>query len=191
MKKILILFYILLQISCVSFYTTSEGGFRVNKTKDFKYSKQKFTSMQKTLIDTNSIYVMDSVFNKWNENPIERKGYRFVRFFSGGQALFIYNDGIPELEKINNKNIGIPAYYIIEGDKIKVNIFQNINGGQTSFYFGKITNNGNLIFYEDTAIATNFPIRILKSYKTLESRGIISYWTKIKVENIKNYKPDW
>jgi hypothetical protein len=105
--------------------------------------------------------------------------------------LFIYNDGIPNLEKINNENIGTPAYYIIEGEKIKVNIFESINGGQTSFYFGKITNNGNLMFYEDTAIAANFPVRILKSYKTLENKGIISYWTKVKVENIKNYKPNW
>jgi hypothetical protein len=92
---------------------------------------------------------------------------------------------------INNKDVGTSAYYIIEENKLKVNILETINGGQTSFYFGKILNNGNLVFYEDTAIAANFPIRILKSYKTLEDRGIISYWTKIKVENIKNYKPDW
>jgi hypothetical protein len=190
MKKILIVIYVLLQVSCVGFYTTSEGGFRVNKTKNFKYSKEKFTSMPKTLIDTNSIYVMDSVFNKWNENPMERKGYRFVRFFSGGQALFIYNDGIPKLEKINNKNIGTPAYYILEGNKLKVNIFSNLNGGTTDFFYGKINNKGNLVIYEDTAVQIYF-LGILKSYKMAENSGRISYWTKIKVENIENYKPNW
>ena len=190
-KRIMIVFYALLQMSCVGYYTTAENGYRLKDPGDFKYSKPKFTSGSKALIDTNSIYVMDSVYYKGTDEPMTRKGDKFVRFFSGGQALFVDHEGIPDLDKINNKNIGMPAYYILEGNKIKVEIFEIINGGQTMFYFGKIQENGNIVFYEDSGILINFPVRILKSFKSLENGGRESYWTKIKIENMDPYKPDW
>ena len=99
-----------------------------------------------------------------------------------GKSLLV--DAINKLlhESVNN---------YIKDNKIRVNIFETINGGQTGFYFGEIQENGDLKFYEDSAIALAFPILVLKNYKSLENGGKESYWSKHKITGIENYKPDW
>ena len=45
-KRIMIVFYALLQMSCVGYYTTAENGYRLKDPGDFKYSKPKFIQEQ-------------------------------------------------------------------------------------------------------------------------------------------------
>jgi hypothetical protein len=132
--------------SCVKYYYTKEGGERVHNIKAFKYNRLKYTALSKLPIDTNAIYILDSVYAPWPGNYGNFQ-HKFVRFFSTGQLLFIRYDSLITPELVNNKNAGTPGYFIIDGDKIKADKFEEINGGQTSEYYGRIQNNGNIIFY--------------------------------------------
>ena len=167
----------------VRYYATPEGGFRLYDSAKFKYNKPEYKRMNKSAIDTSCIYVMDSTFNKWDDVKIKKEGYRFIRFFSRGQVLFIYNKGMPDLKMINNKNIGIPGYYYIEERRIKISMFKNINGGLVVDYLGEIDLSGNLIFYEQPTGKSLL----------LETKGYNgkSFWSKVKIEKMEYYKPDW
>lgn len=184
MKKIILILSLFLFCCCnVKYYITTVGGYRLYDSTKFKYNKLEYTKMSKSAIDTNCIYIMDSTYNKWDDIKIKKENYRFVRFFSKGQVLFIYNNGMPNLEMINNKNIGIPGYYYIEGKKIKINMFKNINGGILIDYFGEINSDGNIIFYEQ-------PTGRFSLEKTKDYNGK-SFWSKVKVEKMERYKLDW
>jgi hypothetical protein len=58
------------------------------------------------------------------------------------------------------------------------------------FFISGRFKNGNILFYEESAISGTFPIRTFKSFKSL-SIGNKSYWTKMKIKDIDHYKPDW
>ena len=167
----------------VKYYVTSEGGYRVVNSKKFKYNDAKYISKSKAAIDTNCIYLMDSVYDKWDDIKIKKQSYRFLRFFSGGQVLFIDNNGMPNLDMINNKNIGIPGYYYLEGNKLRVNIFKMVDGGVIVDYLGEVNSNGNLIFYEQSSGDLTFSKTKEYTRKT--------FWSKVEIKNIINYKPDW
>jgi hypothetical protein len=186
MKSIFILLTILLT-SCVHYHVTSDEGLRVNNPKVFKYNKPRFTKLDKGLIDTNAIYYKDSTYNKW-ANPQWRTYGEFVRFFNTGQVLFVDCKGFPTIDRINNPNVGIPGYFIVSGTEVKVDVFEIINGGQTSPYFGRIQPNGDIIFYEET------PKLYDGSFSRLEkNQKDISYsiWRKKKVDSLKHYRPNW
>ncbi|HMK19712.1 MAG TPA: hypothetical protein VK492_16030 [Chitinophagaceae bacterium] len=188
MKPILILFTILLA-SCVGYHITSDGGYRVNNPKVFEYNKPQFTSLSKGPIDTNAIYFTDSFYNKWTNPKWLTNIKRFVRFFNSGQVLFVFcGDSFPNIDKINNPNIGTPGYFIVDGTKIKIDKFRDLNGGHTEKYYGRIQPNGDIIFYEQ------LPATYSGSFSRLEkSEGSdrFSIWRKIKVDGLKHYKPNW
>lgn len=187
--KVFLLCILLSFTSCVRFHYTSDGGVRVNNPKVFEYNKPKYTTREKSLIDTNAIYLLDSVYNKWDILP-RRKIYHheFARFFSTGQVLFVSCDSMPHLELINNKNVGTPGYFILQDDKIKIDMFQNLNGGQTGKYYGRVISSGDLIFYEQRPETYYSSFYLLEQ---AEGKARYSYWKKIKVANIENYKLDW
>jgi hypothetical protein len=187
MKTILILLTIFLN-SCVGYHLTSEGGFRVNNPKVFKYNKARFTKLGKELVDTNAIYFKDSTYNKWTNPKWQTYSKEFVRFFNTGQVLFVGCDRVPNIDKINNPNVGTPGYFIVIGTKLKIDMFQELNGGQTGKYYGRIQPNGDIIFYEQR------PETYYSSFSRLEKaegNDRFSIWRKIKVGRLKHYKPNW
>jgi hypothetical protein len=187
MKTILTTLTILLT-SCVSYHVTSDGGIRVNNPKVFKYNKPRFTKLDKGLIDTNAIYFKDSEFIKWNNPQWQIYARQFARFFNTGQVLFVFCDSFPNIEKINNPNVGVPGYFIVTGTKIKVDMFENIWGGHNAKYYGRIQPNGDIIFYEQR------PETFYGSFSRLEKvdgHNRFSVWRKIKVDSLKSYKPNW
>jgi hypothetical protein len=172
--------------SCVRYHYTKEGGIRVNNPKVFKYNKPRFTQKDKSLIDINAIYILDSEYSQWNDIKYSRKNKEFVRFFSTGQILFTHCNGMPRIEVINNQNLGTQGYFIVKGDKIKIDLFSEDNGGCTQNYYGKILDSDNIMFYEVTPVPPFF-----SSFKGLEKGGRKSFWKKVKVAKIINYIPDW
>jgi hypothetical protein len=185
MMRYFVLVFVLLLFSCcnVNYYTTPEGGYRLVNSKKFEYNKPQYASKDKSAIDTTCIYVLDSTYNKWDDVKIKKESYRFLRFFSKGQVLFIYNKGLPNLDMINNKNIGNSGYYYIEDNKLKINVFKMVNGGVIVDYFGEITPNGNIVFYEQ--VSEDLKFSKAKEYDRK------SFWSKVKIEKIEHYKPDW
>ena len=188
MKTILILLTLFLS-SCVKYHITSENGIRVNNPKVFKYNKPRFTKLDKALIDTNAIYYKDSTYNKWASPQWRTYSRDFVRFFNTGQVLFVNSStGFPTIDRINNPNIGTPGYFIIIGTEIMIDMFEDLNGGQTGKYFGRMQSNGDIIFYEER------PKLYGSSFSRLEkSQKDVSYsiWRKKSFTGIKQYKPDW
>ena len=187
-RKIIFLFAVIMMTSCVGYYYTESGGVRVNNPKVFKYNKKRYTLHDKAGIDTNAIYLLDSTYNKWNTPKWRCSNNAFVRFFSTGQVLFVYCDSKPTLDEINNPELGTPGYYIVKGTKVKVDMFQNLNGGQTGKYYGRIKENGDLIFFEQR------PETYYSSFELLENAegdSRFSIWKKKKIENLKNYRPNW
>ena len=187
MRAIFILLTILLA-SCVKFHITSDEGFRVNNPKVFKYNKPRFTNLDKGLIDTNAIYYKDSTYNKWTNPQWRTYSREFVRFFNTGQVLFVSSAGFPTVDRINNPNVGTPGYFIVIGTEVKIDMFEIINGGQTTPYFGRIQPNGDIIFYEQTPRYYN------NSFSRLEKgEKDVSYsiWRKVYVDSLKHYKPNW
>lgn len=184
-RAITIIFLLSLFTSCVRHYWNEDGGVRVANPKVFKYNKPRYTSRNKFPIDTNAVYVLDSSYNKYNEVKARKlPPETFVRFFSTGQVLFFY-DTTAGLKQLNNPNIGVPGYFIIKGNRIKIDMFQDINGGQTGKLFGKIQNDGSLMFYEQSP-ATYFGLFI-----ALERDGQKSFWKKEPAPNMKHYRPNW
>lgn len=171
--------------SCVRHHYNNEGGVRVSNPKVFKYNKPRYTSRNKSPIDTNTIYVLDSSYDKYAFTKEQKKApASYVRFFSSGQVLFFY-DTTPYLKGLNNRNTGVQGYYIIRGDKIKIDMFEDLNGGQTGKYFGRILNDSSLMFYEQS------PETYFGSFWALERDGRRSFWKKLAVQNMIHYTPDW
>lgn len=184
MQKTAFLFFVMLFLSaCVKYYTTPEGGYRVKNPKEFKYNKPKYTKRDKSLIDTDAIYLIDSIHTYWDSKHVQNE---FVRFFPGGQVLFIKTNGMPSSYLINNRDVGTPGYFILKGKRIKIDMFQDLNGGQTGFYFGKVLENGDLMFYEQRPETFLFA-----PFSALERNGQKSFWKKIKVPELESYTPNW
>ncbi|HEX4887225.1 MAG TPA: hypothetical protein VFV37_04180 [Luteibaculaceae bacterium] len=188
--KILIVVATLFLNSCsVSFHRTESDGVRVNDSRVFKYNKNKYKKFRGRLLDTACIYLkVKEYHNNWTPDTGYNRKTQFVRFFAGGQVLFTACDSIPNEELINNPNVGVPGYYIIEGTKIKVDRFELTNGGQTGKYFGRVLENGDLIFYEER------PETYFNSFFLLEKAvGKLKYslWKKIKYSNRDNHTLTW
>jgi hypothetical protein len=182
MKMILIIGALFVS-SCMKYHYTEEGGVRLNNTALFKYNRPRFVHMSKGLIDTNVVYQIDSTFNKWSNPQWEVFNNQFIRFFGNGKVIFANCD-----EDINNPGIGIPGYYIVKGTKVKIDMFQDLNGGQTGQYFGRIQADRNIVFYEQR------PETYFGSFNWLEraeGKKRFSKWKKVKYDNFKNYNPDW
>jgi hypothetical protein len=181
--------YFILILTCLTscrrvlHFSTDENGDRVKNPKRFTYNKPKYTTRDKGGIDTTAIYLLDSTQSQYKEQW--RKRNAFCRFFSGGQVVFILCENIPSSDLVNNKKSGTPGYYYIEDDKIRISLYENLNGGQIGGYFGRILPNGNIMFYEER------PSLYYGSFGALHRQARRSFWEKIKVDGLKSYKPDW
>ena len=179
----------LLLVSCgIKHFYTNEGGVRVYESSVFDYRNVKNRFGKDSLIRTDVIYVCDSIFNKWNTPKWIKSEPHFVRFFKNGQVLFIYPKDTINSEVVNNSELGTPGYFKLDGNKLKIDMFQNLNGGQTGKYFGRINEKGEIVFFEQR------PETYYSSFRWLEkAEGSkrFSIWKPIEVEGIKEYLPTW
>ena len=186
--RLISIFYLCMLTSCVGFHYTEinePNSIRPNNPNVFKYKKPSLSKLDKSLIDLNSIYLVDSQYNKFDYRLFNKRNSKFIRFFSGGQILLVYCDTLPPIERINNKHIGTPGYFYIKSDEIRIEFLDETNGGQLSFQLGKILNNGDIMLYETS---NRFPN---KSINKLEKQGKKTFWKKTKIPDINNYIPDW
>ncbi|KYP14122.1 hypothetical protein [Flavihumibacter sp. CACIAM 22H1] len=171
--------------ACVAHSYTAEGGIRVQNSKVFKYNKERHRSRDKSPIDTEVIYRLDSSYDKYQAvKGIKNKPGAYMRFFSTGQVLFFY-DTSQTIQVLNNRKTGRQGYYFIKGDRIKIDRFELINGGQTGKYYGRILDDGSLLFYEQR------PGAVFGSFSALERDGRMSFWKKLTVPAMERYTPDW
>ena len=186
--KLISIFYLFLLTSCVRFHYTEinePNSIRPNNPNVFKYKKPSLSNLDKSLIDLNSIYLVDSQYNKFDYKLFDKRNSKFIRFFLGGQILLVYCDTLPPIDRINNKHIGTPGYFYIKNDEIRIEFLNETNGGQLTFQFGKILNNGDIMLYETNTRFAN------QSFKKLEKEGRKTFWKKTKIPEIVNYIPDW
>ena len=180
--------------SCVSYQRTDSGGIRTKSSKVYKYNKPKYRDIDFSQIDTNAIYLLDTLYNKYDKKePIKQIDGSACRFFSGGQVLFFHHYDSLSVDLINDKNAGTPGYFVVQEDKLKVDMFQNLNGGQTGKYFGYIRVNGDIVFYEQRPETYQGIFSIFHGgvYSGLEQYGKKTVWIKSKIDGLLNYKPDW
>ena len=182
------IFFCLLITSCnrAEYFVTDKGGYRVKDPTVFEYNSVVYLEkIDFNLIDTNSIYVIDSLVNPYDSIKHKKTSGRFCRFFPKGQVLFARYDSIVSADLVNDKEIGNPGYFTMDGDYVKIDMFQKLNGGQTGKYFGKVLENGDLMFYEQRPETFN------ESFRKLEMFGYKTYWKKLKLEEFETYQPKW
>lgn len=175
--------------ACVPYHETAEGGTRVKNPSVFKYNRERFKKADKSLIDTEAIYVMDSMYNTWNTPKWKKTDHIFLRFFPGGQVLFIFCKGLPTAEQVNNPNVGHQGYFTIQGTRLKVDRFHDWNYGGTGKYFGRVKPNGDLVFYERSPESYFLP-----TFNNLEKKTgkkHYSIWKKVKIKGQAPYTPAW
>lgn len=180
--------------SCVSYQRTESGGIRTKSSKVYKYNHPRYRNIDFSIIDTNAIYLLDTLYNKYDSRePIKKVNGSACRFFSGGQVLFFHHHDTLSKDLINDKNAGIPGYYTVQDHKLKIDMFQNLNGGQTGNYFGYIRESGDIVFYEQRPETYQGIFSIFHGgvYSGLEHYGKKTVWIKSKIAGLVNYKPDW
>ena len=188
MMRLIIFFNLIFFTSCVGFHYTEineANSIRPNNPNVFKFKKASFRNSDKSLVDFNSIYLIDSQNYQSKISPIQRQNNNFFRFFAGGQVLHVYSKSMPQIERINNKNVGIPGYFFIRDNKIRIELLDENNGGQLSFQFGEILKNGDIMLYDINTRSSN------KSFKKLEKRERKTYWKRNQIPEIIGYIPNW
>jgi len=180
--------------SCVAYQRTDCGGIRTKSSNVYKYNHPRYRNIDFSKIDTNAVYLVDTLYNKYDSRqPIKKINGSACRFFSGGQVLFFYHYDSLTIDLINDSDAGIPGYYTVQGDKLKIDMFQNLNGGQTGKYFGYIRENGNIVFYEQRPETYQGIFSIIEGgvYSGLEKYEKKTVWIKSNLDGFINYKPDW
>jgi len=185
MIKYLLFFFIL--NSCVSYHLTKEGGYRVDDPHVFTYNKKKYQKFRSGLIDTSAIYVRVEKKSCFGIDSLQNSPMYTLRFFAHGQVLFSYFTK-DKVDLMNNPNIGIPGYFIIDGTKVKIDRFETINGGQTGKYFGRVMDNGDLLFFDQPPEMYYNSFFLLEKFEPDSSKTI---WRKIKPQELRHFVPDW
>lgn len=185
---IIIMAGVIMLTACSVPYKTTRGGVRVSDPKVFKYNNPKYTAKNRVGIDTDAVYLKVSVSRSWNDPPEEEVCCNFMRFFPLGQVIRVLSGTMPVAGDVNNKDAGTPGYFIVEGNKIKISIFEYTDGGSSiGYYFGRLQDNGDLIMYEQSS-ATNF-----NSFFLTEKfdGSYFSRWKKVNIEGFEPYTPEW
>ncbi len=188
MKFKILLSLTLMLTSCISYHFTSDSGVRVDDPKVFKYNKPRFAKRSMDLIDTNAVYCRDSTYDVYFKPQWKLTHKEYARFFGTGQVLFINCDSFLDLRNVNNPNVGTPGYFITDVSKLKIDMFQQINGGQTGKYYGRIQSNGDIVFYEQAPETYHSSFFLLEK---MERDERISVWKKVKIDTLVHYRPDW
>ena len=171
---------------CLKWKYTSEGGVRLVDSKKFKYNNQNHKNLNWEIIDTNAVYKLISDYD-WRHKPGEKPPVycHVIRFFSGGQVLFYNCDKASIESMINNPNSGIPGYFIVNGNQIRIERWSGTNGGQLEKYFGILQNHLAIKFYEQAVRTCH------GSYDCLEKQNMYSIWEKQSNLKLIHYQPDW
>jgi hypothetical protein len=87
---------------------------------------------------------------------------------------------------VNNTEIGYIGYYYIKKGRLKMQMIEILNGGQTGLRYG-LFDNGNIWFYEQRPETYYGSWNMLK---WLESKNKTK-WVKTTVDSLKYVKPTW
>lgn len=130
------------------FIRTEKGKQAVKKS----YSLHNKLRSELTLIDTSSIYLIDHEYLITNKRGSilepAHTYYDFIRFSNTGTALFrSLMLEKPKNEDFNNLNRGQFCYFVMEGDIIKLEVY-NFDTKIFEYRYGRIQKNGDILFYK-------------------------------------------
>jgi len=192
--RLFILLSFFISLSACSHYVRNEAGYvRPPVHYTFTYSKRTNPITDTHLIDTTAIYYLSN--STFYRNSDEYKNSpEYIRFYSDGRFK---NQGVKDslkIEDINDINKGIVGYYLLQGNKIKLQFYTDINAGSDQLEFGLIDENKNLILLNENP-RTDFCLgysenRIRRKIKKSSFLNPKRY-EKIKVPGLVYVKPNW
>jgi len=172
--------------SCQSrFIVNEQGGIRPRKNNMFSYDKKNFTLKDTILIDTNSIYIRKGAITIYGSDTIKYPTV-YYRFWNNGRVQEVWPDK-KELNSIVNKTeIGYIGYYYIKKGRLKMQMIEVTNGGQTGLRYG-LFDKGNIWFYEQRPETHYGSWNMLKWFDSKSK----TKWTKTTVDSLKYVQPAW
>ncbi|PKP00970.1 MAG: hypothetical protein CVU11_16645 [Bacteroidetes bacterium HGW-Bacteroidetes-6] len=151
----------------------------------FRYDKKLFILKDNSLIDTNAIYIRSGATINYGSDTIELPTV-YYRFWSNGRVQEVYPGNKDCNIIVNNTEIGYIGYYYIKRGRLKMQMIETLNGGQTGLRYG-LFDNGDIWFYEQRPETYYGSWNMLK---WLESNNKTK-WAKTTVDSLKYIKPTW
>jgi hypothetical protein len=189
MKKTttIILLTLFILTSCQSrFIVNEQGGVRPSKNNMFSYNKKNFTLKDTTLIDTNAIYLRKGGITKVPWSDTSKYPTVYYRFWNNGRVQEVWPDKLELNSIVNNTEIGYIGYYYIKKGRLKMQMIEITNGGQTGLRYG-LFDKGDIWFYEQRPETYYGSWNMLKWF---DSRSKTK-WTKTTVDSLKYVRPTW
>ena len=147
----------------------------------FSYEKKVKKLEDLSLIDTTAIYIRKNGNGDTANLPLV-----YYRFWGDGRVQQVYPGKRDLAQIVNNPEIGAIGYYHIKKGRLKVQLIETLNGGQTGKRFG-LFSNGNIWFYQQRPETYYGSWTLLK---WLEKKNKTE-WVKTKIDNLIYVKPTW
>ena len=182
----LMIFILMILIACQSRYVVNEqGGVRPGKDNMFRYDKKGFILKDNLFIDTNAIYVRHGATISYGEDTVQLPTV-YYRFWGNGRVQEVWPGNKEFNNIVNNTEIGYIGYYYIKNARLKMEMIEIVNGGQTGLRYG-LFDNGNIWFYEQSPETYYGSWAMLKWFESKSK----TQWVKTTVDSLKYVKPTW
>ena len=178
--------------SC-SHYITNEAGYtRPPKNYNFSYKKKSAKLTNNEIIDTTAIYYIHNIYYYRNNIGFKNRD-EYIRFYSDGRFKIQDTKEYPKIEDVNDINKGQVGYYKLKGSFIKLQVYDEVNGGSDQLEFGIIDGTKNLILVNENP---RTPFWIGSSEKGIRRKIKTStlnpkVYEKIKLEGMTYEEPNW
>jgi len=185
MRTTIFISLILFLTSCQTRYIVNEQGGIRPKGKMFSYENKTTSLKDNLLIDTTSIYIRKGQKITYGTNVVSLPTV-YYRFWENGRVQEVYPKELDINNIINNTEIGYIGYYYIKKGRLKMQLIETLNGGQTGKRYG-LFDNGNIWFYEqrpETYYGSWNMLKWLENNRKTE-------WIKISIDSLKHINPTW
>ena len=187
MKHFLAIILILTFAGCrgIKHIITAEGQERPVHFSSFTYRKKAVKLSNNASIDTQAVYRYT-----WSDHSTvpETKNYEFLRFFDDGHVLYLLSTADKPAPDFNNLKKGTIGYYLLDGDKVRIELFEITYGvhGSMRKTFGYIKDS-QLVTYQESPETFNSSYKLIRAF----SKNNVLYWEKMQPAGLLPVKPDW
>ena len=180
-------------ISGCNRYVINEAGYtRPPQNYNFSYKRNSAKLTNNEIIDTTVIYyIHNSHWHRGDTGFYNKDGY--IRFYADGRFKIQYTKEYPKIVDVNDINKGLVGYFKLEGCVVKLQMFEEINGGADQLEFGLIDENKNLILINENPRSLwgfGFTEKGIRR-KLVTSPLNPKVYVKIKLEGMIYQKPNW
>lgn len=191
-RTILMMLLVSFLTSCNHYIINEAGYTRPPKNYNFSYKRNSAKLANNEIIDTTAIYYIHNSHWHRGDSGFYNKD-EYIRFYADGRFKIQYVKEYPKIADINNINKGLVGYYKLEGSVIKLQIFDDSNGGSDQLEFGLIDENKNIILINEnprTGWGIGFSEKGIRRKLTTSPLNPKLY-EKIKLEGMVYEKPNW